>query len=369
MYASSYSNHSLKSANDKPEPFVVTKLGSVRGTPPVSIISKHGDSFLAVYDDALFNKKALIYRLNNLNQPYRQLKGAVSSLDHMHFSSSGRLLAAANYFSQFQFSGFIYDIEKDHLKPVRADRYYGKASIGGGSQMFCLNHDESLMAIASSIYNNSRLKIFNLASPKEPTVVFTLNPPGKLFETKSLNWSPDGTIIAHHGHYMNKLIPAVKLRGIFIWKVESYSPSLSFKHIGTLTYESHNRDDNMVDLVFSPDCRSLVLGADKNSSDKIKLFDLVSQQLVFESAPIGATTTSLLYTPNGRYLISGEKDGCIRIWRVEPSFLTLYKTIALSGEIFQLFISAQGNNLLIAHQDGKKAVGVSTVSLPAEMMN
>ncbi len=349
-------------------PLAVNKLGSVHGVSPVSIVSKNANSFLVVYNDDLFRKKAVIYRLNDFRQCYRTLKGLVDGLDHVAFSPSGNVLAAASYFSHFRFSGFVYHVNSDHITPVLSERYYGKASIGGGSQMFAISPDESLMVIASSVTNNSRLRIFDIKGSEEPTGIFTMNPPGRVFETKSLNWSPDGQIIAHHGHYMNSLVPPEKQRGIFLWKVDRDSSSISVDHIGTLRYESGNHDDSMVALDFSPDSRFLVLGADERSSDRLKLFDLQSQQLVFESAPLNSTTSSLLFTPSGRYLFSAQKDGTIYVWSVEPSFFTLYMTIALPGEIYQLCWS-DDNKLLAAHQDGKRSVAVSSVALPADMLN
>lgn len=360
-------NHVIQTVSGKDESFIVKRLGIVRGVSPVSIVSKNSNSYLTVYNDAFFNGKALIYNLNNFNQPYRQLK-RISGLDHVRFSNSGTILAAASSFSHFRFSGLVYKVKNDHLIPVLGERYYGRASVGGGSQMFSLNQDESLMVIASSVFNNSKLRIFDISNINEPTGIFTMNPPGKAFETKSLCWSPDGTIVAHHGHYIETIVPFEKLRGVFLWKIDRDSSSISVKHIGTLTYESNNHDDIMVDLAFSPDCRLLVLGADKKSSDKIKLFNLNSQQLVFESAPLGTTTASLLFTPNGKYLISGEKDGCVHIWNVGLSSLTLARTIDFSGEIFQICISNEKKQLLVAHKDGKKTVVVSSVSFPEDML-
>lgn len=363
-------NDYIQTAQRKFESFIVNKLGNVPGIAPVSIASSTPYSYLCVFDDAFFNKKILIYRLDDLNQPYRKLKGAVSSLDYVRFSDSAPMLAAANYFSQFQFSGFTFDVEENRFTPVLGDRYWGKASIGGGSSMFALNPDNSLMVIASSIVNNSRLKIFDLgASSAERPGLITMNPPGKLFVTKSLRWSPDGKIVAHHGHYTNQLVPPENLIGVFLWKIERNSTTLSVGHMGTLTYQCPVLNDNNVDLAFSPDSQSLVLGADKKSSDKLKLFNLNTQQLVFESAPLNATTISLVFTPDGKHLFSGEQDGCVRIWNVEPAFLTLNKTINFAGEIFQICLSTGENRLLVAHQDGRKTVAVSSVSLPREMLN
>ena len=116
---------------------------------------------------------------------------------------------------------------------------------------------------------------------------------------------------------------------------------------GSQNYSNTNPDGIIYSIAFSPDQSIIAAGTGYNNSGHINIYD--SQYNLLRTLPgHSGNTSSLLFTPDGQYLISGGADGSIRVWNyIDGTFIQYLQhgTYLNGGSSIQLSISPDGQYL------------------------
>ncbi|MCA9198767.1 MAG: protein kinase [Planctomycetales bacterium] len=120
-----------------------------------------------------------------------------------------------------------------------------------------------------------------------------------------ITFSPNGRLLAG-GSYLRKGFAVV-------WDLAT-SDSLYFEQEGT---------EPVVHVAFSPDGGLLATSGLQDSgeepSEKIRLVDLSSRQVVAEPATLGQNIGQLAFCPTGEYLAYASKGATLRMWKVQQN--------------------------------------------------
>lgn len=150
--------------------------------------------------------------------------------------------------------------------------------------------------------------------------------------------SDDQKIVSAHGSvYCNAFTGCVRDRaGQFEFNID-----------GTQNYSNTNPDGIIYSIALSPDNSIIAAGTGYNNSGHINIYD--SQYNLLRTLPgHSGNTSSLLFTPDGQYLISGGADGSIRVWNyLDGSFIQYLEhgNYLNGGRAIQLSISPDGQYL------------------------
>jgi WD40 repeat protein len=157
--------------------------------------------------------------------------------------------------------------------------------------------------------------------------------------TNDLDISSNGQkiISAHGGVYCNAFTGCVRDRA------GQYEHSIT----GSQLYGDTNPDGIIYSIAFSPDQSIIAAGTGYNNSGHINIYD--SQYNLLRTLPgHSGNTSSLLFTPDGQYLISGGADGSIRVWNyLDGTFIQFLQhgTLTNGGRGIQLSVSPDGQYL------------------------
>ncbi|MFO7525245.1 MAG: T9SS type A sorting domain-containing protein [Ignavibacteriaceae bacterium] len=157
--------------------------------------------------------------------------------------------------------------------------------------------------------------------------------------TNDIDISSDGqrVVSAHGGVYCNAFTGCVRDRA------GQYEHGIT----GSQLYGDTNPDGIIYSIAFSPDQSIIAAGTGYNNSGHINIYD--SQYNLLRTLPgHSGNTSSLLFTPDGQYLISGGADGSIRVWNyLDGTFIQYLQhgTYLNGGRAIQLSISPDGQYL------------------------
>ena len=116
---------------------------------------------------------------------------------------------------------------------------------------------------------------------------------------------------------------------------------------GSQNYSNTNPDGIIYSIALSADQSIIAAGTGYNNSGHINIYD--SQYNLLRTLPgHSGNTSSLLFTPDGQYLISGGADGSIRVWNYLDGIFIQYLqhgTYLNGGRAVQLSISPDGQYL------------------------
>lgn len=139
---------------------------------------------------------------------------------------------------------------------------------------------------------------------------------GSRDRTHALAISPDGQYLAAGSGPNNPKVQTKAENTVRLWRVADGSLVKQFDSLG-----------GWIDAVaFSPDSRSILAGGGDSNSDwgayaagadrAIRLWDIESGRELARFDGHAAAISSLKFSPDGRYALSGSNDSTIRLWRI-----------------------------------------------------
>ena len=117
---------------------------------------------------------------------------------------------------------------------------------------------------------------------------------------------------------------------------------------GSQNYANTNPDGIIYSIAYSPDNNIIAAGTGYNNSGHINIYDS-EYNLLRTLLGHSSRTTSLAFTPDGQYLISGGYDGYIRVWNYNTGNIVTYfqhGTYTNGGVDVNLSISPDGQHLV-----------------------
>lgn len=236
---------------------------------------------------------------------------------------AGLFVILVNNISHAQPSGLELIWEKEVDANIMKFTPDGELLVTGGASNVC------------QLYRCGNIKVWDVA---DSSLLMTVE--GWLIGyTNDLDISSNSQkiISAHGGVYCNAFTGCVRDRA------GQYEHSIT----GSQFYGDTNPDGIIYSIAFSPDQSIIAAGTGYNNSGHINIYD--SQYNLLRTLPgHSGNTSSLLFTPDGQYLISGGADGSIRVWNyIDGTFIQYLQhgTYLNGGRAIQLSISPDGQYL------------------------
>ena len=312
---------------------------------------------------------ARIYELSDIST-FSTLPVSLTALNYMALDHTGNYLAVTRQDSSsigkasFNVYGCIVNLQKNMAHPFQGESTYANGV--HGSKKAAFSPHSALLALSDL---NGMITIIDVESLVAESAN-KLNMPMKLtikdyVISQAISWSPDSKLIAHYGN-----LCGFSARVLYLWRANSGEGlNVSIEHAGSLTFkakgESPVLNEKEVGMAFSNDSSLLAIGGDKKA-DTLKLVDALGMRLVHETERLGAPITTLVFSPDMAYLVSGSLDGVLRIWAVvkaDKDFsLALVDSKQLPGEIMNICYSEKHSDFLIAYKFDKK-IGICRLKL------
>jgi WD40 repeat protein len=316
----------------------------------------------------------MLYSLDNFNNPIRLPFEGGNNLDHISFNDSGNKIVSAIrsqlrrnssisiYFAKL--SMLIYDIEtnKHYYKHMNTTSQAGahggkKAAFSHGTNLVAVSDYEQIVYVA---------RVDKILEDKEGEPVFSTLDENTFLYSHGLSWAPNDELLAHVYYEHKKGSPVTGI--ISIWKLDGKGWKLNPRHLKNIKFEVQ-KDENIfsdIGLAFSPDSRLIAVGGDTDI-EMVKLFDIESGKLLCKSPNIPSRIPKIQFTPDGKYMITGGKDGILRIWEVQDMNNSYALSILISydfkGEILDFDLSKSYHELILAYIQGKEIV-ITDIKIP-----
>lgn len=221
--------------------------------------------------------------------------GHLSDVNHLTFSPDGNILASGSYGGTVRF----WDIKTKKALQTRiiGHMWIRTASfLGDGSKL-------------TSVYSNGIITNWNLKNSEKTTLMTkaTLEEPLYWETYRDFVLSPDGTKLANYGKQSNPSEPNYRERVLRLTDVNTGHEVAAFPNIGA--------------EVFSPDGKTIA----SSVGDTIRLLNMETdetREIIIsehdedsdEHKPLIA---SLVFSPDGKEIVSGTMGGHLQIWSVE----------------------------------------------------
>ena len=221
--------------------------------------------------------------------------GHLSNVNHLDFSPDGNMLASGSSGGTIRF----WDINtKEALKTtIIGHMWMRKASfLGGGSKL-------------ASVFSNGIITVWDLKNSEKTTLVTkaTLEEPSYWQTYRDFVLSPDGSNLAIYGIQSDPSKPNYRERVLRLTDVNTGHEVATFPNIGA--------------EVFSPDGKTAAC----SGGNEIRLLDIetgethniVTSDSNEDSDEHKPLIASLVFSPDGKKIVSGTMGGHLQIWSVE----------------------------------------------------
>ncbi|MFN8418199.1 MAG: hypothetical protein U0528_02965 [Anaerolineae bacterium] len=255
-------------------------------------------------------------------------------------------------------------------------------TIENGSVIYSLKFDPSgsKLAVADA---TSFVKIWNVSNGQ-----LLLSAEGAL-EHRDIVWSPDGTKLGGVGSAGGSL----NRNNTFVWNASNGqvvtstdfgSDSLDWSPDGTMialaTYSGvqiraadtlHLIREIATDLPFnyvswSPDSTKLAMAV-FTQTHKIVVVDAFTGELLYELSGHTDLINSVLWDPDGINLASGSSDGTIRIWSANSG--QLINIVQTSTRVLSLALSPDGTQIAFGEPDGiLRVIDLNSSAIPTTVL-
>ena len=140
------------------------------------------------------------------------------------------------------------------------------------------------------------------------------------------------------------MIQAVEMKDIFTNIKGISTEEMQCNEIKVLK----NKSNDVNSVCYSPDGRYLASG---NSDGSIKIWKIESGEEIKTLKNLGNIVNSVCYSPDGKYLASGNSGGVIKIWKIESEQeIEILKSI--SNNVNSVCYSPDGKYLARGNCDG-----------------
>jgi WD40 repeat protein len=249
-------------------------------------------------------------------KPIMSLKGHAGGVRAMAFSPDRSLLAVSSIDGPTR----LWDV---------GGNFKERGWIGAsGSRFNALAFSRNRTLALGSGSLDGAIRVFDV-SEKSPQELTSLK--GGHGSVNALAFSPDGKLAAAAGDD----------RILRIWDVAAAGPPRS---------ELKGHAGAIRSLMFTPDGQGLASGAD----DGVRLWAITRIRSWERSSVPNSATTTVTYSPDGRTLLTGSREGVIRLWNPTAAVATpLCELRRQSGAIRQLMMSSNGDTV-VGVADGPK---------------
>lgn len=300
-----------------------------------------------------------LYQLDNMVSFEKLGFGDAAICNHLAFDRSGNFLASAEGGPDYFIQGWLYDVAAKRNYVIRFGGPRGSAQGGRmGSDFAAFGPAATSLALSSHWDRPVCVDLQALVGRGEVNG-FALAQKDLYFW--SYAWSPDGMTLARVAWTGSRLV--------YLWRFKNGEQTLAADisaQGATFKGPGHEFVGGRVGLAFSPDSRWLAAGP-AEAKRGIQVFDAEANTLLCESAALPSPVRVLSFTPGGEFLVSGDDDGNLIVWKLQPEGtpgLTVVEAEKAPGRLLALSLAQAADGLYLAHKVTDKVVGVTHVALP-----
>jgi WD40 repeat protein len=329
-----------------------------------SVAFSPNGKLLAVSTEPPEGRKAIVYLLESKTlKELHALAGNVHGVSSVAFSPTGEIIASGGYDGTIRLWDVMTGKERNHWLSSGVDPASNDNPRNAVNSV-AFSPDGALLA---SGHGDSSVRFWEVVTGRELRQF-----PGSSFDILSVAFSPDGKLLATGGFEClvrlwevstgrkvaefpggigvnqvafspdGRILAGASIdQGVLLWDVTKGD---LIQRLQVESVLGPSRVPVIASLAFSPDGKSIAFGSGSFGLDFIELCDVVTGQKRQRFLGHHGDVGTVVFSPDGKELVSGASDGTVRLWDVATG-LERRRPQGHSGWVTALAISNDGKTI------------------------
>jgi WD40 repeat protein len=351
----------------------------ITGDCPVALSRSAHDSHVVAVCSKAWGRSDEVVVANATQRKTIESFKATSSVQDVRFSHDGSRMAVCLWSSDHDVEGFIINAgSKQRIGFPNTQNRFVLGGALGGSALCAFSADDNLLAVAEGGMASVNVTIHDTRRTNLP-ITARLQTERVLFQSKSLEWSPDGSMLAQAGSWAKRIFFSDKTySGVLLWRFVNGVPQETLgRNVCVMEYPTDSRgDEGLVRTVpfgmaFLQGSQLLAVGSEHSGrGSTIKVFNLETHTLLCESENIGSRTCTIVQSTRDDCFFSGGLDGVLRMWELKfeggSAKLNEISSFQFPAPLYQCIFCEETNSLLGALGLGK-CICIQHIRPPLEL--